>query len=269
MMSRRKFLILTGAVAAGAILPAQISAETQFVETAEEVRAKRRWAMTVDVSKCTECVKELVAKTGNPEVKPPCVVACDRENNVPEFEDKRIDPQWMRIAKLKLNKPSVNPEEFYIPLLCNHCEHPPCVQVCLTQASFQRPDGIVVVDIHRCIGCRYCMIACPYGARSFNFRDPMEGLKEVNPEVPMRAEGVVEKCTFCAHRVDEAVAEGKEPVPACVEACHLYGKGALTFGNIKDPNSKVSQILRDNLAVQLRANLGTDPHVFYLKLGGE
>lgn len=267
MISRRKFLILTGAATAAAILPTQISA--QFAESPEDVSSKRRWAMVVDVEKCTECMRELIEKTGNEEVKPPCVVACDKENNVPEFEDKRVDPQWMRIAKLKLDKPSVNPEEFYVPLLCNHCEHPPCVQVCLTKASFKRPDGIVEIDMHRCIGCRYCMIACPYGARSFNFRDPREGLEEVNPNVQMRTEGVVEKCTFCVHRIDEAVAKGEEPVPACVEACHLYGKGALIFGNIKDPDSEVSKLLRDNIAVQLRANLGTDPHVFYLKLGGE
>ncbi|WP_456329136.1 sulfate reduction electron transfer complex DsrMKJOP subunit DsrO [Archaeoglobus sp.] len=269
MMSRRKFLLLTGAAAAGAFLTPQISAKTQFIESPEEVEAKRRWAMAVDVEKCTECMKELIAKTGNPEVKPPCVVACDKENNVPEFEDKRIDPQWMRIAKLELDKPEVNPKEFYIPLLCNHCENPPCVQVCLTKASFKRPDGIVEIDMHRCIGCRYCMIACPYGARSFNFRNPREGLKEVNPNVQMRTEGVVEKCTFCVHRIDEAVAKGEEPIPACVEACHKYGKGALVFGNIKDPNSEISKILRENIVVQLRANLGTDPHVFYTKLGGE
>lgn len=269
MMSRRKFLLLTGAAAAGAFLIPQISAKTQFVESPEEVKAKRRWAMAVDVEKCTECMEELIAKTGNPEVKPPCVVACDKENNVPEFEDKRIDPQWMRIVKLELDKPEIGPKEFYIPLLCNHCEHPPCVQVCLTQASFKRPDGIVEIDMHRCIGCRYCMIACPYGARSFNFRNPREGLKEVNLNVQMRTEGVVEKCTFCVHRIDEAVAKGEEPIPACVEACHKYGKGALVFGNIKDPNSKISKILRENIVVQLRANLGTDPHVFYTKLGGE
>ncbi len=125
MMSRRKFLLLTGAAAAGAFLTPQISAKTQFIESPEEVKEKRRWAMAVDVEKCTECMEELIAKTGNPEVKPPCVVACDKENNVPEFEDKKVDPQWMRIAKLELDKPEVNPKEYYIPLLCNHCEHPP------------------------------------------------------------------------------------------------------------------------------------------------
>lgn len=156
-----------------------------------------------------------------------------------------------------------------MPILCNHCEHPPCVQVCLTFASFKRSDGIVMIDTHRCIGCRYCMIACPYGARSFNYEYPEHGLKKVNPEVPMRTKGVVEKCTFCAHRIDEAIIKGEEPVPACVEACKTLGKGALTFGNIKDPESEVSRLLRSNFAVQLRANLGTDPHVFYINLGGE
>jgi len=208
-------------------------------------------------------MEELIRKTGNPEIKPPCVLACDKENNVPEFEDKRIDPQWLRIAKFKAKYSS---KEFFAPLLCNHCEHPPCEQVCLTKATFQRPDGIVEIDMHRCIGCRYCMIACPYGARSFNFKDPLEGLKEVNPKVPMRCEGVVEKCTFCVHRVDEAVAKGVNPEPACVEACRLFGKGALMFGNIKDPESEVSKVLQEHAYVQLRAELGTGPHVFYINL---
>jgi molybdopterin-containing oxidoreductase family iron-sulfur binding subunit len=266
MVSRRKFLILAGTATAAAMLPLQISATTQFRESAEEVKAKRRWAMVVDVAKCTECMKELIEKTGNPEVKPPCVLACDKENNVPEFEDKKIDPQWLRIAKFKLDKPSINPEELYVPLMCNHCEHPPCMQVCPTQATFKRADGIVEVDMHRCIGCRYCMIACPYGARSFNYKDPREGLEEVNPEVQMRTEGVVEKCTFCVHRIDDAINKGLEPEPACVEACRLYSKNALTFGNIKDPNSRLSKLLRKNPVVQLRAHLGSDPHVFYMNL---
>ncbi len=265
-MSRRKFLIIAGSAAVAAMLKS--AAKTQFIESAKEVASKRRWAMAVDVEKCTECMEELIAKTGNPEVKPPCVVACDRENNVPEFEDKRIDPQWIRIVKMKL-KDVEGAREFYLPLLCNHCENPPCVQVCLTQASFKRPDGIVEIDMHRCIGCRYCMVACPYGARSFNWEDPREHLKEVNPRVQMRTKGVVEKCTFCVHRIDEAIARGEEPVPACVEACRLYGKGALVFGNVKDPNSEISKILRENIVIQLRANLGTDPHVYYLHLGGE
>ncbi|MET1124227.1 MAG: sulfate reduction electron transfer complex DsrMKJOP subunit DsrO [Archaeoglobaceae archaeon] len=262
MMSRRKFLIFVGASAASVAIPV-----SSMQYSAREVSEKRRWAMAVDIEKCTECMEEFIAKTGNTEVKPPCVVACDLENNVPEFEDKRIDPQWMRIAKIK-KEGVANPKEYYIPLLCNHCEHPPCVAVCLTLASFKRPDGIVMIDTHRCIGCRYCMVACPYGARSFNWEDPREHLKKVNPRVPPRTKGVVEKCTFCAHRIDEAVARGEEPVPACVEACQKFGKGALVFGNIKDPNSEVARIVRENVVLQLRANLGTDPHVYYTNLRG-
>ncbi|MEM3896582.1 MAG: 4Fe-4S dicluster domain-containing protein, partial [Archaeoglobaceae archaeon] len=128
MISRRKFLILAGASAIATMLPLQISAKTLKSES------MRRWAMVADVEKCTRCVKEFIERTGNEEVKPPCVVACDRENNVPDFEEKAIDPQWIRIAKFK-NKYG---DEFYAPLLCNHCENPPCAQVCLTQATFKR-----------------------------------------------------------------------------------------------------------------------------------
>ncbi len=265
MISRRKLLILAGAVGATALLPVQTSASPKEVYSDAK---RRRWAMVVDVSKCTECMKELIEKTGREDIKPPCVLACDLENNVPDYKDKKIDPQWMRIAKVRL-KDDEEAEEMYLPLLCNHCEYPPCVQVCLTKASFKRADGIVEIDIHRCIGCRYCMIACPYGARSFNYIDPKEHLKVVNPEVPMRAEGVVEKCTFCAHRVDRAVMEGKNPEPACVEACRLYSKNALVFGDVNDPESEISKILRSNFVVQLRAELGTDPHVYYMDFGGE
>ena len=139
------------------MLPLQISAKS--IGGGVRGETKRRWAMVADIETCTDCMKELKKKTGNEEVKPPCVIACDRENNVPDFEEKEIDPQWMRIARFK-NKFG---DEFYVPLLCNHCENPPCAQVCLTQATFKRSDGIVEVDMHRCIGCRYCMIACPFG----------------------------------------------------------------------------------------------------------
>ncbi len=266
MISRRKFLMLAGAAAAATMLPVQISAKQETPSFSGPDLSKYRWAMVVDVAKCTECVKELIEKTGNPHVKPPCVIACDLQNNVPDFKNKDIDPQWMRIAKFEFESPNAHGKTFYMPLMCNQCEYPPCCEVCPTKASFQRPDGIVMIDIHRCIGCRYCMIACPYGARSFNFKDPREGLKEVNPIVPMRAEGVVEKCMFCVEIVDRALVEGKEPVPACVAACKMYSKGALTFGNLKDPNSEVSKLVRNNYVVQLRPQFGTDPHVYYINI---
>jgi len=261
MISRRRLLILAAGSAAAAF--AGVSPIAGSPEGISKDPNIPRWAMLVDVDKCTECVKELIRKTGDPHVKPPCVVACDVFNNVPEFEDKKKDPQWMRIAKFTLDKETVEPEEFYMPLLCNHCEHPACAQVCPTKATFQRPDGIVMIDTHRCIGCRYCMIACPYGARSFNFEDPREGLKHINPEVPTRARGVVEKCTFCVQIVDEAMERGENPEPACVKACRLYSKNALVFGNVKDPNSEISKLMRTGYVIQLRPGVGTDPYVFY------
>ena len=110
------------------------------------------------------------------------------------------------------------------------------------------------------------MVACPYGAGSFNFKDPLEGLpnhRPTNPKVPTRGVGIVEKCTFCVHRIDKAIREGKEPVPACVEACPY---DAMVFGNLKDPNSKISKILKENYVIQLRAYLGTEPHIYYYDL---
>ena len=121
------------------------------------------------------------------------------------------------------------------PLLCNHCQNPPCVRVCPTKATFQRPDGIVAMDYHRCIGCRYCMAGCPYGSRSFNFRDPKPFIdKETrNPEFPARMRGVVEKCNFCVDRLAQGL------MPACVEA----SKGAIAFGDLDDPESEVRKLL--------------------------
>jgi len=111
--------------------------------------------------------------------------------------------------------------------LCNHCTNPPCVRVCPTKATFKRAeDGIVMMDFHRCIGCRYCMAGCPYGARSFNFRDPRPYIKtELNMKFPTRERGVVEKCNFCAERLADGL------LPACVEACKA---GALSFGDLAD-----------------------------------
>jgi len=255
---------------AGSTAGAVLLGSSQFKKALASIESEKdpdvpRWAMVVDVDKCTECMKDLIAKTGNPEVKPPCAVACDRENNVPEFEDPLRDPQWLKILELE---PEMGGDSFYMPIMCNHCEDPPCAQVCLTKATFKRADGILMIDYHRCIGCRYCVIACPYGARSFNWYDPLEGLKEINPETERRGHGVVEKCHFCVHRVDKAVREGVNPIPACVEACEKrseeLGFGtSLIFGNVKDPNSEISKFLRETRVIQLRAELGTKPHVFY------
>jgi molybdopterin-containing oxidoreductase family iron-sulfur binding subunit len=142
-------------------------------------------------------------------------------------------------------------------VLCNHCENPPCVRACPTKATFKRDsDGIVMMDFHRCIGCRFCMAACPYGARSFNFRDPRPFIKEekLNLKFPRRTKGVVEKCNFC----EERLAVGK--LPACVEASN----GAIIFGDLADPDSNVRKIVSTQYAIRRKISLGTYPSVYYI-----
>jgi len=141
-------------------------------------------------------------------------------------------------------------------VLCNHCENPPCVRACPTQATFKREDGIVMMDFHRCIGCRFCMAACPFGARSFNFRDPRPFIKpeEYVTEFPTRMKGVVEKCNFC----NERLAVGLQP--ACVEASN----GAIVFGDLNNPESEVRALLKENYTIRRKQELGTEPAVYYI-----
>ena len=130
------------------------------------------------------------------------------------------------------------------------------MRVCPTQATYKMEDGIVAMDYHRCIGCRFCMAGCPFGARSFNFKDPRKFLADPvpNPTFPTRMIGVVEKCTFCAERL--AVGQ----LPACVEA----SGGKILFGDLEDPNSTVRQALSANYSIRRKPNLGTQPGVYYL-----
>jgi molybdopterin-containing oxidoreductase family iron-sulfur binding subunit len=144
------------------------------------------------------------------------------------------------------------------PLLCNHCDKPPCVRVCPTKATFKRSDGVVVQNPHRCIGCRFCMAGCPYGSRSFNWVDPRPYIKKKDPNFPTRTMGVVEKCTLCIERL----ARGLEP--ACVEASN----GAMVFGNLADPDSKVRKVLDSKYTIRRKPALGTMPSVFYV-IGGD
>ena len=214
-----------------------------------------RWAMVIDVRKCMEqgdCND--------------CINVCHFVHNVPHFKDPKEEVKWLWHDEYEHVFPDISTLDPYAPdkikkhpflLLCNHCDNPPCVRVCPTKATFRRPDGIVAMDYHRCIGCRFCMAACPYGSRSFNWRDPRLGLKgrKLNYEFPTRMRGVVEKCNFCVERL----AQGKQP--ACVEACKCK---ALTFGNLADPGSEVRAILRENYALRRKPHLGTKPSVFYI-----
>jgi len=215
----------------------------------EALKAKK-WAMVVDVKKLAEN-KRYEA----------CIEICHKIHNVPNMPNKRHEVKWVWEDEFKHVFTGQDhehiPEEFKeIPflVLCNHCENPSCVQACPTKATFKRDDGIVLMDFHRCIGCRFCMAACPYGSRSFNFFDPRPFIEEVNSEFPTRMKGVVEKCNFCAERL----AKGQQP--ACVEV----SEGALIFGDLDDHESEVSQILKKRFAIRRKPHLGSGPQVYYL-----
>ncbi len=211
--------------------------------------AGKRWAMVVDPFACKDgCVD--------------CIAACHKAHNVPQMKEPRHEIKWIWTEKYEHAFPTEENEHLsekhhkaLYTLMCNHCDNPPCVRVCPTQATFRRPDGIVMMDFHRCIGCRFCMAACPFGARSFNFRDPRPFIKEPTRDYPTRAKGVVEKCTFC----DERLARGQ--LPACVEACKTK---CLVFGDLADPKSEVSKLLKERYAIRRKPQLGTMPSVFYL-----
>ena len=192
-----------------------------------------------------------------PEDYEPLIEACHKVHNVPHIPGNQ-DIKWFWLDKYERVFPDdmnahINDKtrQASYPLLCNHCTNPPCVRVCPTQATYRMEDGIVAMDYHRCIGCRFCMAGCPFGARSFNFRDPQPYVKDVNPEFPMRTRGVVEKCTFCTERL----AQGK--LPACVEA----SEGAMIFGDLNDPGSPVRQALSENFTIRRKPTLGTQPGV--------
>ena len=151
---------------------------------------------------------------------------------------------------------SSRPQEIatsFVAVLCNHCENPPCVRVCPTGATFVKSNGIVGMDEHCCIGCRYCRSACPYGSRSFNYVDPRPFLRTTNANYPARARGVVEKCTFC----EERLSSGKRPL--CVEVCPVQ---TMTFGDVRDP--AIQARLASSKILRRRPELGTSPYVFYI-----
>ncbi len=234
---RREFL-KAGAVAAGsALAPGVLLIGVAQARAPEEPASdKVRWGMLIDVSKCASGCNE-------------CVTACNEENGL-SGATGRQDSQWIRKLNIRHLKTGV---ETTLPMLCQHCEHPPCVDVCPTGASMKRADGIVLVDRHICIGCRYCMMACPYKARSFVH----EPLTDQNPEVP-RGKGCVESCTFCVQKVDRG-----ENTTACVEACNAAGHQAMLFGDLNDPDSAIAQAMKTHVTTEVRADLGLNTGVRY------
>lgn len=238
---RRKFLTASAATAAGlAVAPGVLLHTVANAKPAgQAVTSKTRWGILVDTNKCSKGCNA-------------CVTACNEENGLEKSDhpnSDKIDAQWIRKVELK---DKATGRSVSLPLLCQHCEHPPCVDVCPTGASFKREDGIVLVDKHICIGCRYCMMACPYKARSFIHEELMYQ-KAYAP----RGKGTVESCTMCVHRVDEG------RIPACVEACSHEGHKALYFGDMKDESSEISQQLRKYPSTQIRADLDLNTGVRY------
>jgi tetrathionate reductase subunit B len=239
--SRRKFLGAGAAALAGAAVAPGVRlmsvAEAKPLDQA--VSDKNRWGMLIDTSKCaTGCDA--------------CVTACNTENGLHRTEHPKTDAHWIR--KVELQNRSTG-RRVALPLMCQHCENPPCEDVCPTGASFRRADGIVLVDKHICIGCRYCMMACPYKARSF-IHEELHNQVEYAP----RGKGTVESCTLCVQRVDE---QGQRRDPACVEACNAEGHKAMYFGDLKDPNSEISQQLSTYESKEIRADLALNTGVRY------
>lgn len=234
---RRNFIKSGAAMAGAAIAPGVFlySAKAPARAPDEPVTNKRRWGLLIDTNRCADGCDA-------------CVTACNKEHGLTGFGRPRTDAQWIR--KLTVRGGG---EEKSFPLMCQHCEHPPCVDVCPTGASFRRADGIVLVDKHTCIGCRYCMMACPYKARSFIH----EALADQLPHAP-RGKGTVESCTLCVHKVDRG-----DNNTACAEACAAEGHRALVFGDLNDPDSEISKRIARHGGQQIRADLRLNTGVRY------
>ncbi len=214
-----------------------------------EDQSATRWGMLIDMSLCKEGCND-------------CQGACHKAHNVPDHGNPKDEIKWIWKAPYKNVFPSESQQyaqegllEKPFLTLCNHCAEPPCVRVCPTNATFKRKDGVVQMDFHRCIGCRFCMAGCPYGSRSFNWRDPRPNIKQLTASFPTRERGVVEKCNFCAERLDRGLG------PVCAETCQ---EGVITFGNLHDPASALVQLLKTKRTMQRKPELGTQPSVFYV-----
>jgi Fe-S-cluster-containing dehydrogenase component len=259
-LTRRDFLKV-GVAAAGSVLLAQV-VTTGPLSPFGQLKSEQlsingdghgdghgpfRWGMAIDLDKCIGCGY--------------CQRACSATNDVLSGEP------WNIIV----NEKTSTGREFFFTRPCLHCQNAPCVEVCPVQATYHREDGLVVMNYDRCIGCRYCQVACPYDARRFNWQER----SEENPYIPTwgiaeverRPRGVVEKCTFCIHRIDDGLRSGLMPgvdaeaTPACVNVCPV---GARVFGDLNDEQSPVSEYIRAHATIRLREDLGTEANVYYI-----
>jgi molybdopterin-containing oxidoreductase family iron-sulfur binding subunit len=264
-MDRREFLKIAGITT---LLGLGGKAAFEFLSPGEveaslenlPLTVGKKWGMAVDMTAMNE------------EIMDKCIEACHRIHNVPNFGDPKVEIKWIWKETYEHTFPgqeheyiAEDIEERDFLLLCNHCTNPPCCRVCPTKATWKREeDGVVMMDQHRCIGCRFCMAACPFGVRNFNWGDPRRAPKELNPDFPTnmayptRTRGVVEKCNFCAERL------AKGQLPACVEAANRIKVNVLTFGDLEDPGSEVRKLLREHYTIRRKPELGTGPNIYYI-----
>jgi Fe-S-cluster-containing dehydrogenase component len=256
LLSRRDVLKVLGAtgvtavasqvITTGALSPDAIQGISRETEASEQYE----WHMGIDLEKCIGCQY--------------CMKACQAVNDVPDD-----DMRW----NVGFPERTESGTDFYMTRPCLHCKEAPCVKVCPVGATWIREDGIVSMDYDRCIGCRYCEVACPYDVRRFNWATPTEENNPYSPtwgtaEVEKRPRGVVEKCTFCVHRIDRGLAHGLTPgvdpqaTPACVVICPV---NARVFGDYNDPESPISKFLDENETFRLREDFGTEPKVHYVR----
>jgi molybdopterin-containing oxidoreductase family iron-sulfur binding subunit len=220
----------------------------------------QRFGFAIDVGACIGCRR--------------CMYGCKEENNIPDT----ISPLWIEVFELKsevdlTGHPSFqdlrqgattsytqSPREdrWYMPVQCFHCDNAPCVRVCPTGATYKAADGLVLMDYEKCIGCRLCVVACPYSSRRFNWHKPPGTSETTNELVPVRPLGVVEKCTLCVHRTRR----GK--LPRCVEVCPVQARH---FGDLNDPDSEISQLLKQNASLRLLEEMNTQPSIRYITRG--
>ncbi len=263
--SRRQFLKIAGiaalglgtASAAGVMAAGGGYGPQPYTRKGDKALTAKQWGMVIDTTRIDHELAEHLCEV------------CHKTHNVPFFDPEIVGEKVAQRHEIKWlwethyhnafpdrgsNYMAEEVEHRPFLVLCNHCEEPPCCRACPTQATYKRDDGVVIMNFHRCIGCRFCMAACPYGSRSFNFRDPRPFIKETNLKWPTRSKGVVEKCNFCVERL----AVGLEP--ACVEA----SEGAIVFGDLADPNSPVREVLREHYTIRRKVSLGTGPAVYYI-----